>query len=53
MGVTRIELEAWLTIEDPAMTVEEAIAVLEGLGNTILQVDDRRLQVAHVISEQA
>lgn len=51
--VARVELEAWMTLEDPAMTIDQAVAELTAAGNRILEIDPagRRFLVAHVVIE--
>lgn len=51
--LVRQEWEAWMNVENPDMTVDEAVAKLKGLGNDILEIDydNRRVKVMHVNSE--
>lgn len=45
-----IRMYAWMNIEKPGMTMEEAVAELTSLGNEILEIDEknRRIKVADV-----
>jgi hypothetical protein len=36
---TQLKLEAWLHINDPSMSIEEAVRRAEAAGNTVLEVD--------------
>lgn len=45
---TEIRMYAWMQLEKPEMTIEEAVAELKELGNEILEIDEknRRIKVA-------
>lgn len=48
-----VRAEAWLTLDDPTMTMDQAVAELTALGNTILEVDEagRRVKCMDVVTE--
>lgn len=50
---TALRAEGWLSLEDPEMTMEQAIAELTALGNTIIEIDEagRRVKVMDVVVE--
>lgn len=50
--VVAIQAEGWLTIEDDDMTIQEAITLLERLGNVILGVEGRRIKVLDIFIDQ-
>lgn len=41
--------EAWMTLENPDMSMEDAVKKLKSLGNKIIEVDkeNRRIKVMH------
>lgn len=45
--------EAWMNIENPDLSVNDAVAKLKDLGNTILEIDhaNRRIKVLNEVSE--
>lgn len=52
--VQSIRAEGWLTIEDPDMSMEDAIQLLHSLGNVILELDPehRRIKVLDIYINQ-
>lgn len=52
LGV-RQEWEAWMNIENPDLSVDDAVIKLKDLGNEIIEVDheNRRIKVLHEVSE--
>lgn len=53
--VIRQEWTAWMNIENPDLSVEDAVKKLKALGNDILEVDEanRRIKVMHEVSDEA
>lgn len=53
-GLTGVHQEwtAWMNVENPDMTMEEAVKKLKKLGNKVLEVDEenRRVKVMHETS---
>lgn len=47
------EWEAWMNIENPDLSVDEAVKKLKDLGNNILEIDrkNRRVKVMYEVSE--
>lgn len=50
----QLEMEGWMNIATPELSVEDAQAQLVSLGNTILEVDElgRRFRVLHETMEE-
>lgn len=48
------EWTAWMNVENPDMSVDEAVAKLKDLGNDILEIDydNRRIKVMHETSDK-
>lgn len=49
----RQEWEAWMNIDNPDLSVDEAVKKLKDLGNNILKIDrkNRRIKVMYEVSE--
>lgn len=47
------EWEAWMNIDNPDLSVDEAVKKLKDLGNNILEIDrkNRRVKVMYEVSE--
>lgn len=47
---SQVDLVAWMNIDNPDMSIEDAVKELESIGNKILEIDkkNRRIKVAQM-----